>query len=162
MRVGIGYDIHRMVAGRKLVLGGVTLDHNRGLLGHSDADVLVHAVSDAILGALALGDIGVHFPDDDPRFRDADSMGLLKEVCRMMMEAGYEVGNLDCTIIAEEPKITPHIRSMRKRLADVLSTDVSDISVKSKTGEGLGPVGRREAIEALAVVCLKETKEKNR
>ncbi|MDP8247910.1 MAG: 2-C-methyl-D-erythritol 2,4-cyclodiphosphate synthase [Candidatus Tritonobacter lacicola] len=157
MRVGIGYDIHRLAQGRKLVLGGVELEHGRGLLGHSDADVLIHAICDAILGACALGDIGTHFPDDDPRFKDADSTELLGEVSRMIREEGWEIGNIDCTVMAEEPRIAPHIKRMRQRLADTLSTDISRVSVKATRGEGVGPVGRREAIAALAIAALEET-----
>lgn len=156
MRVGIGYDIHRLAQGRKLVLGGVTLEHGRGLLGHSDADVLIHAICDAILGACALGDIGSHFPDDDPRYSGADSTELLGEVCRMMREAGCEIGNIDCTVMAEEPRIAPHIKRMRQRLADTLSTDISRVSVKATRGEGIGPVGKNEAIAAIAIVALEE------
>ncbi len=159
MRVGIGYDIHRLATGRRLVLGGVTLEHEQGLVGHSDADVLVHAVCDALLGAMADGDIGSHFPDDDPRYRDIESTELLRDVCQRMKKAGYEIGNLDCTVVAEEPRISPHVQSMRKRLADVLSTDVSRVSVKAKRGEGVGPAGRKEAMEALAIVYLEETAE---
>jgi len=157
MRAGIGYDIHRLVDGRRLVLGGLELEGDRGLLGHSDADVIVHAVCDAILGACALGDIGSHFPDDDPRYDGADSMELLGEVCRMMREAGYEIGNIDCTVMAEAPRIAPHIERMRQRLAETLSTDLSRVSVKATRGEGVGPVGRKEAIAALAIAALEET-----
>ena len=156
MRAGIGYDIHRLVDGRRLVLGGLELEGDRGLLGHSDADVIVHAVCDAILGACALGDIGSHFPDDDPRYGGADSMELLGEVCRIMREAGCKIGNIDCTVMAEAPRIAPHIERMRQRLAETLSTDISRVSVKATRGEGVGPVGRKEAIAALAIAALEE------
>jgi len=139
MRVGIGYDIHRLAQGRKLVLGGITLEHGRGLLGHSDADVLIHAICDAILGACALGDIGTHFPDDDPRFKDADSTELLGEVCRIMREEGWKIGNIDCTVMAEEPRIAPHIKRMRQRLADILFTDISRVSVTRSTPPPVHP-----------------------
>ena len=156
MRVGIGYDIHRLVEGRRLILGGVELEHDRGLLGHSDADAVAHAVCDAILGACALGDIGGHFPDDDPRYGGADSMELLAGVCRMMRKAGYEIGNIDCTVMAEEPRIAPYIERMRERLAAALSADISRVSVKATRGEGVGPVGRKEAIAALAIAGLEK------
>lgn len=138
------------------MLGGVELEHDRGLLGHSDADAVAHAVCDAILGACALGDIGGHFPDDDPRYGGADSLELLGEVCRMMRKAGYEIGNIDCTVMAEEPRIAPHIERMRARLAAALSADISRVSVKATRGEGVGPVGRKEAIAALAIAGLEE------
>jgi 2-C-methyl-D-erythritol 2,4-cyclodiphosphate synthase len=156
VRIGYGYDVHRMVEGRKLIVGGVTIDFLKGLEGHSDADVLLHAVSDALLGALALGDIGVHFPDRDPRYKDISSLVLLKEVWDMVRGKGYLVGNVDATIIAQEPKLSPHISQMRKNIAEVLEVSATQISVKATTSEGLGFVGRGEAIAVHAVALVKE------
>lgn len=153
-RIGQGYDVHKLVEGRELWLCGVRVDHTLGLLGHSDADVAIHALCDAILGALALRDIGYHFPDTDPRFEGADSTRLLAEVCRMMRERGYEIGNLDITICAQRPKLSPHIDAMRARLADVTDTDLNAVSVKATTTERLGFTGREEGISAYAVVLL--------
>ncbi len=155
MRIGQGYDVHRLVEGRELWLCGVQLEHSLGLLGHSDADVAIHALCDAILGALALRDIGYHFPDTDPTYKGADSKKLLAEVCRMMRERNYIIGNIDITICAERPKINPHIEKMRETLAGILECRVADVSVKATTTEKLGFTGREEGISAYAVVLLK-------
>jgi 2-C-methyl-D-erythritol 2,4-cyclodiphosphate synthase len=154
IRVGNGFDVHALVAGRPLVLGGVTIPHERGLAGHSDADVLLHAVCDAILGALALGDIGMHFPDTDARWKDADSRVLLRQVAALASEQGWRIGNLDVTVIAEAPKLAPHVPAMRANLAGDLACDVGAISVKATTTERLGFAGRGEGIAALATVLL--------
>ena len=156
MRIGQGYDVHRLVEGRDLWLCGVRIDHDKGLLGHSDADVAIHALCDAILGALALGDIGKHFPDSDPRYKGIDSKLLLKEVCRLMEEKEYAFGNADITICAEKPKLRPHIDLMRQTLAEVINTPVDNISVKATTTERLGFTGRMEGISAYAVVLLEK------
>lgn len=153
-RIGQGYDVHRLVEGRELWICGIKIEHTHGLLGHSDADVAIHALCDALLGALALGDIGYHFPDTDPQYKGADSKILLAEVCRMVRENGYEIGNADITIMAEAPKFRPHIDRMRQCLADVMKTDLKNLSVKATTTEGLGFTGRREGIAANAVVLL--------
>lgn len=153
-RIGQGYDVHRLVEGRELWLCGVKIDHTLGLLGHSDADVAVHALCDAVLGALAKGDIGSHFPDTDERFRGVDSKLLLAEVCAIMREEGYRIGNADITICAERPKLRPHIETMRTVLAQVMGCDVSSVSVKATTTEKLGFTGREEGISAYAVVLL--------
>lgn len=158
MRIGQGYDVHRLVEGRELWLCGVQLEHSLGLLGHSDADVAIHALCDAILGALALRDIGYHFPDTDPRYKGADSKELLAEVCRMMRERNYAIGNVDITICAERPKINPHIEKMRETIAGILECPVADVSVKATTTEKLGFTGREEGISAYAVVLLKAAK----
>lgn len=155
MRIGQGYDVHRLVEGRELWLCGVQLEHSLGLLGHSDADVAIHALCDAILGALALRDIGYHFPDTDPKYKGADSKKLLAEVCRMMRERDYMIGNIDITICAERPKINPHIEKMRETLACILECPVTDVSVKATTTEKLGFTGREEGISAYAVALLK-------
>ena len=154
-RAGTGYDLHRLVAGRPLVVGGVVLPFERGPLGHSDGDVACHAATDAILGAVGLGDIGRHFPDSDPRWKDASSLALLREAARMVREAGYEVGNVDITVILERPKIKDAIEQMRQRLATVLDVDMSRISIKGKTNEGVDAIGRGEAIAAHAVALLR-------
>ena len=156
MRIGHGYDVHRLVEGRKLILGGVEIPHEKGLDGHSDADVLVHAVMDALLGAAAMGDIGRLFPDSDDRYLGADSMELLREVQRRLTAAGYRLGNLDATILAQRPKLAPYIDTMRQKLADALQTKPSNISVKATTEEHLGFTGRQEGI-AVHAVCLLET-----
>ena len=153
MRIGHGYDVHRLVPGRKCIIGGVDIPYVKGLLGHSDADVLTHAVMDAIIGALALGDIGHLFPDNDPAFLDADSLVLCSRVCEIMKEKGYEIGNIDATIIAQAPKMAPHIEKMRENLARALDTDVSNVSVKATTEEKLGFTGEGLGISAHAV-CL--------
>jgi len=154
IRIGNGFDVHALVAGRPLVLGGVAIPHERGLAGHSDADVLLHAVCDAILGALALGDIGLHFPDTDARWKDADSRVLLRQVAALVSARGWRMGNLDVTVIAEAPKLAPHVPAMRANLAGDLACDVGAISVKATTTERLGFAGRGEGIAALATVLL--------
>lgn len=154
LRIGEGWDIHRLVTGRPLVLGGITVPHTHGLLGHSDADALLHAITDALLGAAALGDIGRHFPDTDERFRGADSGVLLAEAARRVREAGYAIGNIDSTVIAQSPKLAPHIPAMVARIAALLELAPSQVNVKAKTAEKMGPVGQGEAIEARAVVLL--------
>ena len=155
MRIGMGYDVHRLVPERELILGGVKIDYEQGLLGHSDADVLLHAVMDALLGAAALGDIGKHFPDTDPRYKGADSIRLLEAVRELVKKEGYSVGNVDATIIAQQPKMRPHIERMRENIAKALETSVSRINVKATTEEGLGFTGNGEGISAQAV-CLLE------
>ena len=154
IRVGQGYDVHALVPGRKLVLGGVEIPHDRGLLGHSDADALLHAITDALFGAAGLGDIGRHFPDTDPAFAGADSRALLREAVRRVREAGYEVGNVDATVIAQAPKLAPHIGAMVANLAEDLGIAVGRCNVKAKTNEKLGFEGRQEGIVAQAVVLL--------
>jgi 2-C-methyl-D-erythritol 2,4-cyclodiphosphate synthase len=154
MRIGEGWDTHPLVAGRPLVLGGVTIPHTHGLAGHSDADALAHAITDALLGAAALGDIGRHFPDSDERFRGADSLRLLAEAARRVRDAGFELGNVDSTVVAQAPRLAPHIEAMRERLAQALGIDIACVNVKAKTAEKMGPVGRGEAIEARAVCLL--------
>lgn len=153
MRIGHGYDVHRLTAGRRLVLGGVDVPHDKGLLGHSDADVLAHAVADALLGAAALGDIGGLFPDTDERYRGADSIALLRTVVRVVTEAGYRIDNIDATVIAQAPKLKPHVPAMRARLAEACGLAVDQVSVKATTEEGLGFSGAGEGIAA-HVVCL--------
>jgi 2-C-methyl-D-erythritol 2,4-cyclodiphosphate synthase len=160
MRIGHGYDVHQLVSGRKLIIGGVDISYSKGLLGHSDADVLLHAISDAILGALALGDIGKHFPDTDPRFKGADSLKLLRHVMILADEAGYRLGNLDATIVAQRPKMAPHIRQMRENIAEVLDAAVEQINVKATTTEELGFAGRGEGIAAYAVVLLQQKEQR--
>ena len=155
MRIGHGYDVHRLVSGRALILGGVTIPYEKGLDGHSDADVLVHAVMDALLGAAAMGDIGKLFPDSDDRYLGADSMELLREVSRRLAEAGYRLGNLDVTVIAQRPKLAPYINQMRQNLAAALRTELQNVSVKATTEEHLGFTGSGEGIAAHAV-CLLE------
>lgn len=153
-RIGEGWDTHALVAGRRLVLGGVEIAHSHGLLGHSDADALCHAITDALFGAAALGDIGRHFPDTDAAFKGADSVALLAEAARRVRAAGYEIGNVDSTIVAQAPKMAPHIPAMRARLAQALAVGPDQVNVKAKTAEKMGPVGRGEAIEARAVCLL--------
>jgi 2-C-methyl-D-erythritol 2,4-cyclodiphosphate synthase len=153
-RIGIGYDIHRLVEGRELIIGGVKITHEKGLLGHSDADVLVHAIIDALLGALALDDIGVLFPDTDPKYKDADSMLLLKNVYEKVLKEGYKISNVDSNIIAQSPKMMPYIPKMKEALAKLLALSVNDISIKAKTKEKLDAVGESKAIESNAVVLL--------
>ncbi len=156
MRVGMGYDVHKLIEGRKLILGGVEIPFEKGLLGHSDADVLVHAVMDAMLGAAALGDIGKHFPDTDAAYAGADSMQLLSEVGKLIDEENMLVGNIDATVIAQRPKLAPYIEQMRTNIADRLKIDISQVNVKATTEEGLGFTGIGEGISAQAV-CLLET-----
>ncbi|MBR1553938.1 MAG: 2-C-methyl-D-erythritol 2,4-cyclodiphosphate synthase [Oscillospiraceae bacterium] len=158
MRIGHGYDVHKLAENRDLIIGGVKIPHTLGLLGHSDADVLLHAVSDALLGALALGDIGKHFPDTDPNYKGADSLKLLAKVVELIGEKGYEVSNLDAIIIAQKPKLAPYIDQMRKNIADTCHADISQVSVKATTEERLGFTGREEGISAHCVALL-ERKE---
>lgn len=155
MRIGHGYDVHRLVEGRELILGGVKIEYEKGLLGHSDADVLLHAISDALLGAAALGDIGKHFPDNDPAYKGADSLMLLCRVAELIASHGYRAGNIDATVIAQAPKLAPHIEKMRRNIANALSTDISNVSVKATTEEKLGFTGDGSGISAHAV-CLIE------
>jgi 2-C-methyl-D-erythritol 2,4-cyclodiphosphate synthase len=154
LRIGEGWDSHALVPGRRLVIGGVDIPFERGLLGHSDADVLLHAITDALLGAAGLGDIGRHFPDTDERFRGADSMALLVEAARRVREQGHQIGNVDSTVIAQAPKLAPHIEAMRTGIALALQLSPAQVNVKAKTAEKLGPVGEGAAIEARAVVLL--------
>ena len=153
---GIGYDVHRLVENRKLILGNVEIDHEFGLLGHSDADVLIHAIIDAILGAAALGDIGQHFPDTDNKYKNADSGSLLAKICELIKSKGYSIGNIDSVIVAQKPKLAPHIQEIRERLAEILQIDFNLISVKAKTEEGLGFTGTEQGISAYAVVGLEK------
>ena len=154
LRIGEGWDVHALVAGRPLVLGGVTVPFHLGLMGHSDADVLLHAITDALLGAAALGDIGRHFPDTDATFKGADSMVLLVEAARRVRAAGWSIGNIDSTVIAQAPKLMPHIPAMCARIAEGLGLALDQVNVKAKTAEKLGPVGMGQAMEARAVVLL--------
>ncbi|MGK0374950.1 MAG: 2-C-methyl-D-erythritol 2,4-cyclodiphosphate synthase [Arenicella sp.] len=154
MRIGHGYDVHQLVEGRKLILGGVEIQHNKGLLGHSDADVLLHAVCDAVLGALGLGDIGKHFPDTDSAYAGADSRNLLRHVVTLMAERGYLLGNLDITIAAQQPKLATHLGSMKDNIAADFKAQSNQVNIKATTTEKLGFVGREEGIEAHAVVLL--------
>ena len=153
-RIGEGWDVHALVAGRKLILGGVEIAFEKGLLGHSDADVLLHAITDALLGAAALGDIGRHFPDTDARFKGADSLVLLREAARRVREKGFEIANVDSTVIAQEPKLMPHIPAMCQHIAHALGLHHDQVNVKAKTAERMGPVGQGEAMQARAVVLL--------
>ena len=160
MRVGIGYDVHKLVEERDLIIGGVKIDYDRGLLGHSDADVLTHALIDAIFGALGEGDLGRHFPDTDPRFKGADSLKLLVYAKELMDKRGYSLGNADCTIIAQAPKMAPHLSSMIDNFARALDTDKANINVKATTEEGLGFTGSKEGISSQAIVLLVENRKK--
>lgn len=162
MRIGQGFDVHALVEGRKLVVGGVTIPFERGLAGHSDADVLIHAVCDALLGAAGLGDIGGHFPDSDPKYRNADSRTLLREVGRKVREAGFSIANLDATIIAEAPKMAPHAQAMVANLSADLGLKAAQVNVKAKTAERLGAIGRGEGIAAEAIALLGETGDRPR
>ncbi len=153
-RIGQGYDVHALVPGRPLVLGGIPIPHARGLLGHSDADALLHAITDALIGAAALGDIGRHFPDTDPRWRGADSADLLAATAGMLAERGWRIGNVDASIIAQAPRLAPFVPAMCRRIAEVLAIELNRVNVKARTGERLGPVGRGECIEAQAIVLL--------
>lgn len=159
MRVGIGYDVHALCNDRPLIIGGVTIPYPKGLLGHSDADVLIHAVMDAMLGAAALGDIGQHFPDSDPKFKGISSLILLKEVVSILYKKGYACHNLDCTVVAQEPKLAPYIDLIKGNLADVLALESDHINVKATTTEGLGFTGRKEGIAAYAVCTIYLSKE---
>ena len=156
MRIGHGYDVHKLVEGRNLILGGVKIDHTLGLLGHSDADVLLHAVSDALLGAAGLGDIGKHFPDTDPQYKGADSLKLLQIVARRVQEAGYRVSNIDVTVIAQRPKLRPHIEQMERNIAGAVGVDVSRVNVKATTEERLGFTGEELGMACHAVCLLEE------
>lgn len=153
-RIGEGWDIHALVEGRKLILGGIEVPYHLGLLGHSDADVLLHAITDALLGAAALGDIGTHFPDTDARFKGADSSVLLAEAARRVREKGFEIGNVDSTIIAQAPKLMPFISAMRDHIAQALGLETEQVNVKAKTSEKMGPVGQGQAMQARAVALL--------
>ena len=153
-RVGFGFDVHQLVEGRELWLGGIRFEHSKGLLGHSDADVLIHAICDALLGAANMRDIGYHFPDTDPRYSGIDSKILLRETVRLIREAGYEVGNIDATVCAERPKLNPHIPEMQRCMADVMGIPAEDISIKATTSERLGSTGREEGISAYATVLI--------
>lgn len=154
IRVGEGWDVHALVAGRKLIIGGVEIPFHLGLLGHSDADVLLHAITDALLGAAGLGDIGRHFPDTDPQFKGADSMVLLAEAARCVRAQGWQIGNVDSTVIAQAPKMAPHIPAMCERIAAALGIEADQVNVKAKTAEKLGPVGQGQSMEARAVTLL--------
>ncbi len=156
MRIGIGYDVHKLVSGRDLIIGGLKIEHSMGLLGHSDADVCIHSIMDGILGALALGDIGKLFPDTDMEYKDIDSKVLLKRVVDIMLEKGYQIGNIDTVIAAQKPKLSPYIDDMRKIIADILQTDIENISVKATTTEKLGFEGREEGISTYSVVLLEK------
>ncbi len=154
IRIGEGWDVHALVAGRKLIIGGVEIPHSVGLLGHSDADVLLHAITDALLGAAAMGDIGKHFPDTSADFKDADSWLLLQRTGQLITNKGYRIGNIDSTVIAQAPKLAPYIDAMRARIAAALSMDVANVNVKAKTAEKMGPVGEGKSMEARAVVLI--------
>lgn len=154
MRIGQGYDVHKLVKGRKLILGAVDIDYKYGLLGHSDADVLLHAIMDAILGAAALGDIGSHFPDDDPKFKGASSLELLKQVKKIIEESGQKIVNIDSTVIAQKPKLKPYIYKMRENIALACDININQVSVKATTEEGLGFTGKEEGIAAMAVALI--------
>lgn len=156
LRIGNGYDVHRLVEGRKLILGGVEIPHLKGVLGHSDGDVLVHAIMDALLGSLALGDIGQHFPDTSNEYKDIDSMILLERVFNLIKEKGYRVVNLDCVIVAQQPKLKPYLEEMRQKISKVLETKISNISVKATTEEKLGFTGNEEGIKSYCVVLLEK------
>ncbi len=155
MRIGMGYDVHKLVPNRDLILGGVKISHELGLLGHSDADVLLHSIMDALLGAAALGDIGKHFPDTDPAYKGADSVKLLEHVGRLIREAGYSIENIDATIIAQRPKMRPHIDTMRRNIKEALGIELDQINVKATTEEGLGFTGSEEGISAQAICLLR-------
>ena len=159
VRIGHGYDVHRFAKNRALILGGVKIEYEKGLLGHSDADVLLHAVCDALLGALALGDIGTHFPDTDPAYAGADSLKLLKACFSMIAESGYKIGNIDATVIAQKPKLAPFIPQMRLNIAAACETDAANVSVKATTEEGLGFTGALEGISAHAVVLIEKNEK---
>ena len=156
-RFGMGYDVHRLTEGRKLILGGVEIPHTFGLLGHSDADVLLHAISDALLGAAALGDIGKHFPDTDPRYEGADSGKLLSHVAALLKEKGYAIGNVDATVVAQKPRLAPYIEEMRRRIGDILEIDTDCVSVKATTEERLGFTGTEQGISAYAVAGIEKS-----
>ncbi|WP_034766019.1 2-C-methyl-D-erythritol 2,4-cyclodiphosphate synthase [Rossellomorea vietnamensis] len=155
-RIGQGFDVHQLVEGRPLIMGGITIPYEKGLLGHSDADVLLHAVADACLGAIAAGDIGKHFPDTDPEFKDADSAKLLQHVWALVKKEGYVLGNIDCTIIAQKPKMAPYIDEMRQSIATLLEADIGEVNVKATTSEKLGFTGRGEGIAAQTTILIKK------
>ncbi|MBD7907553.1 2-C-methyl-D-erythritol 2,4-cyclodiphosphate synthase [Sporosarcina gallistercoris] len=154
IRIGQGFDVHEFAEGRPLIIGGVTIPHTKGLIGHSDADVLLHTITDAALGAIGKGDIGHHFPDTDAAFKDADSAVLLQEVWKLVEEEGYTLGNVDCTIMAQQPKLAPHIETIKNRVASLLHADPSQVNIKATTTEKLGFVGREEGIASLAAILL--------
>lgn len=156
MRIGIGYDVHKLVEGRKLIIGGVTIPHEKGLLGHSDADVLLHAVCDALLGAAGLGDLGEHFPDSDPKYKGIDSMKILSEVGKKLAKKGLKPSNIDAVVIAEAPKLAPHRDRMKKNIAKALNISLEAVNVKATTEEGLGFTGKKEGIAAWAVVTIEK------
>ena len=153
-RIGLGYDIHRLVEGRPLILGGITIDYEKGLLGHSDADALLHAITDALLGAAGLGDIGRHFPDTDPAYKDADSKILLSDAVGLVVKAGWAIVNVDATVIAQAPKLAPHMEAIRKSVAKAIGIDLQRVNIKAKTKEGCDAVGQKEAIEVHAIALL--------
>lgn len=154
MRIGIGHDIHRLVKGRSLILGGVSIAYEKGLLGHSDADVLTHAICDALLGAAGLGDIGTHFPDSDPQYKDISSLTLLTETCRLLSDKGFRIVNLDATLFAEAPKLAPHRQKMQTKLADAMNIRPAEINIKATTTEGLGVIGKGEGIAAMCIALI--------
>lgn len=156
IRVGQGFDVHKFEEGRPLIIGGITIPHERGLAGHSDADVLLHTITDAALGAIGEGDIGRHFPDTDEAFKDADSAILLEKIWQLVTERGYQLGNIDCTVIAERPKMSPHIEKIQTRVAELLQADISQVNVKATTSEKLGFTGREEGIAAMATILLQK------
>ena len=161
MRIGLGYDVHKLTEDRKLIIGGVEIPHDKGLLGHSDADVLIHAIMDSILGALALGDIGKHFPDTDEEYKGADSLKLLEHVYNLITSKGYKIGNIDSTIIAQSPKMAPYIESMRSNISKVLNTDIDNINIKATTEEGLGFTGAKQGIASQSICLLLLTSQNN-
>ncbi|AVD36571.1 2-C-methyl-D-erythritol 2,4-cyclodiphosphate synthase [Clostridioides difficile] len=161
MRIGLGYDVHKLTEDRKLIIGGVEIPHDKGLLGHSDADVLIHAIMDSILGALALGDIGKHFPDTDEEYKGADSMKLLEHVYNLITSKGYKIGNIDSTIIAQSPKMAPYIENMRSNISKVLNTDIDNINIKATTEEGLGFTGAKQGIASQSICLLLLTSQNN-
>lgn len=154
LRIGQGFDLHKLVEGRKLIIGGIEIEHSKGLLGHSDADVLIHSIIDALFGALALGDIGTHFPDNDPKYKNIDSTILLKEAVALIAQKGYKINNIDNTILAQEPKMKPYIPLMQKKLAEIMELDTNQISIKAKTMEEQDSVGEKKAIAAQSIVLL--------
>ena len=160
LRVGFGYDVHQLLPGRKLIVGGILIPHTKGALGHSDADVLLHAIGDALLGASALGDIGTHFPDTDPRYKNMDSKLIVQQIVTLLKNYNFSIGNIDSTIVLQEPKISPFIPAMKKQIAEILKINESDVSVKATTTEHLGFVGREEGIAAYAVAMVEEEKGK--
>ncbi|HGM3508478.1 2-C-methyl-D-erythritol 2,4-cyclodiphosphate synthase [Clostridioides sp. ZZV15-6383] len=161
MRIGLGYDVHKLTEDRKLIIGGVDIPYDKGLLGHSDADVLIHAIMDSILGALALGDIGKHFPDTDEEYKGADSMKLLEHVYNLITSKGYKIGNIDSTIIAQSPKMAPYIEIMRNNISKVLNTDIENINIKATTEEGLGFTGAKQGIASQSICLLLLTSQNN-